>query len=166
MGKKSQLTFEFLIAGIIFFVLIIYVINYLNTNVSGYKNQFYFDKLQKKVVEISEVMTHSNETGFGLAEEWPILSLSKIQTFNTSCINDYLGLMKNLSVDEQTSYGVKSHKMKIIINTTDGNTLVNCRPENTPPDFIPGNITKAEVQRFAVLNNPEKSLLILRFLIW
>lgn len=164
MGKKSQLTFEFLIAGIIFFVMIIYIINYLNLNVSNYKNQFYFDKMQKKVIEISEVMTHSNKTGFGLAEEWPVLSMSKIQAFNTSCNtpSGYDELITNLSVYEQTPYGInRAHKIKIIINTTEGTALVDCKP-----GVIPGNITKAEVQRFAILDNPEKTLLVLRFLIW
>ena len=51
---KGQFVFEFLVAGLIFFLIILYSINYLNVNVSDFKDDFYRSRLQGKAIQISD----------------------------------------------------------------------------------------------------------------
>ncbi len=77
---KGQFVFEFLIAGFIFFGIILYSINYLNTNVSAFEGGFHKDEITSKAVWVSEMLT-SPFSEISLTEEWPVFSLVKITEF-------------------------------------------------------------------------------------
>lgn len=79
---KGQFVFEFLIAGFIFFGIILYSINYLNTNVNTFEGGFHKDEMTSKAVWVSEMLT-SPTSDISLSEGWPVFSLTKISEFES-----------------------------------------------------------------------------------
>ena len=153
---KGQFVFEFLIAGLIFFVIVVYSINYLNVSVSDFKTKFYSSRLQSKAVQVSEIlMKGSSSISF---VENSVFSLSKIQNFNDSYCNltdagSYPVLLNDMYLYEHTPYGREANYLKILmINTASGETFLDCGPR------IPRNVTRAEVGRVGLLGNELMSL--------
>ncbi len=158
---KGQFVFEFLIAGLIFFVIVVYSINYLNVNVSDFKSKFYQNRLQSKAIQISEVLMKGSSS-LSLAEDSEF-NLSKIQEFNnTYCdptdINTYKNLVKDLYLYEKTSYGLFQNDVGIdLINSTSGETLLDCGLR------LPRNTTRAEIGRLGIL---DEEIMKLRVVVW
>jgi hypothetical protein len=155
---KGQFIFEFLVAGIVFFAIILYMINYLNVNVLDFKNRFYMDELESKALKVSEMLT-GEKSNLSLVDRWPVFSESKIKDFNDYCKDNYDKLVRDLDLWERTVYGERPHKVKIKINTTSG-SLLDCGPAN-----LPDSASIAEAERFGVLNTA-KELIILKVFVW
>lgn len=155
---KGQFVFEFLIAGIIFFAVVIYSINYLSVSVYDYKGKFYQNRLQNKAIQISEVLI-SGKSPLSIAEDSELI-LSKIQAFdNMYCSGggDYPRLVKELYLYEITRYDIFPlihNDVKInIFNSTD--VLLDCGP-------LPGS-PRAEIERVALV---EGNVAKLRVIVW
>jgi len=157
---KGQFVFEFLIAGVIFFTVVLYAMNYLNTNVSDFRGKFYTDKLQSKALQISQILGNE-KSPLGLVESPSLFSTSKIGNFNaTYCdYNGYTGLRRGLELTERTSYGERLHNVNITLVTNTGVSLLQCGYN------IPKGTEKAEVERFGVLKEGNE-LVTLRVIIW
>ena len=147
---RGQFVFEFLIAGLIFFTIVVYTISYLNVNVSDFKSKFYHNRLQSKAIQISEVLMGGGSY-LSIADSSEF-NLTKIQEFNiTYCnlseISTYQNLVNDLHLKEKTVYGVFSDNIKIYLYLLSPiEILLDCGP------MIPRNITKAEVGRVGVFN--------------
>ena len=153
---KGQMVFEFLIAGIMFFAIVVYSINYLNVNVSDFKWKFYQDKLQGKAMQISDILMNE-KSSLGLVGQPHVFSTAKIQNFsqNYCDVSKYHDLLGEFYLVEKTVWGTLDHDMNILLFS--GESYLDCGAK------IPGNTTKAEVERVGLLNN---DLVKLRVVVW
>ncbi len=142
---KAQAVFEFMIAFIIFFAVILYTLNHLHSTVWMFSNEYYVNALETKALQISELLVTSPgiwESGFpkspGLASKWPILNSTKIQWLNTSCTNNYQNILKSFEINS-TKNGLK------ITITEIGNSkpLLDC-------GILPENKIHASMRRIAL----------------
>lgn len=172
MNRKGQMVFEFIIAAVLFFTIILYVINYLNVNVSAFSSGFYVDDLESKAVQISELLVHNKGkwTGVtpvvvGLAEEWPVLNSTKIQWLNNSCSDaaGYIDLLGKFDLVEKPYLIEKPrYDMKIHIKNETGALLLDCASPYRRD--LPQNISVANMERFAV--SEYGSVLIIDVWVW
>ncbi len=142
---KAQLVFEFVVAVLVFFGIVFYVINYLSWTVVGYSSSFSAENMESEASQIGEMLvlnkgkwSGGEPTVVGLAQEWPVMNSTKISWLNTSCNNDYAGFMGKLDVHPR-------YKMKITIRN-ETSFLADCRWGLAMPD----NVTKAETKRYAI----------------
>ncbi|NIO22459.1 MAG: hypothetical protein GTN38_00345 [Candidatus Aenigmarchaeota archaeon] len=158
---KGQFVFEFLIAGVIFFAIVLYAMNYLNVNVSDFKGRFYVDKLQSKALQISEILGNE-KSSVGLVEGPYLFNASKIADFNTTYCIDRAGYMKmreDFELTEKTEYGERMHNANITLVTESGIPILQCGYT------IPMWTEKAEIERFGILNE-NNELVTLRVIVW
>lgn len=106
--KKGQMVFEFIVAAVFFLAIIIYVINYLNTTVSLYDNEYYSGYLESRAMEISEILVKNQGIWEGevpvvpgLALEWPVLNHTKMLWFNAYCNINYEDFARDIGIDPQ-----------------------------------------------------------------
>lgn len=154
---KGQLIFEFLIAGLIFFAVIIYTINYLNVSTSEFKEKFSQSRLQSKAVQIAEILMDS-ESGLSMADDLKF-NLSKIQEFNnTYCPpqGNYTKLALDLYLYEKNEFGLFANNAKIELFKNDA-IVLDCGPA------IPRGLTKAEMVRVGLLQG---EIAKLRVVVW
>lgn len=155
---KGQFVFEFLIAGVIFFTVVLYMMNFLNVNVSDFHAKFYMDKLQSKVLQISEILINE-KSPLSLVESPHLFNISKIANFESYCNDNYSLLRKDFDLVEKTDYGERFHNINITLVTESGNFILNCG--NT----IPAGTEKGEIERLGILNE-NNELLKLRVVVW
>ena len=159
---KGQLIFEFLIAGLIFFAIVLYSINYLNFNVSDFKAKSYQNRLQSKAIQISDILLKS-ESPFSLSSGQE-LNMTRIQLFNaTYCPpqGNYSKLIDDFYLYETTTFGVSSKNIIIELSTPSG-MLIDCRPK---VGIFPRNITKAEIGRAGIIGSTKETAK-LRVVLW
>ncbi len=158
---KGQFVFEFLIAGVIFFAVVLYAMNYLSANVSDFRGKFYMDKLQSKALQISSILLNE-KSPMGVVESPHVFNMSKIDGFDTKycgATGDYTLLRKNLDLIEKTDYGERVHNINITLTKASGVPLLSCGYT------VPGGARKAEMQRFGILNE-DRGLVILKMVVW
>ena len=127
---------EFIIAALLFFAIIFYTLNYLNTTVWTFDQDHYANFLESRSTQISEILLTSPgvwESGIpksvGLAGKWPELNTTKISWLNDSCHSDYRNLMSLLDIDPDL------HSADIdIIEEGNPSGLVQC--ERSHPDGV------------------------------
>jgi hypothetical protein len=144
---KAQLIFEFLIAGAIFFGIVVYGVTLMNSNVSMFRDNFYVDKLNSKAIRMSEVLA-SGDPQVGLAPNWPFFERERIDGFMSICNtpNGYNNLIDYFELNDTMFYGTEiPHFFSIFINTSSGNTFV-C------PSWleVPKNVTNVYVERLGI----------------
>ena len=152
---KGQFIFEFLIAGIIFFVIVVYSINYMNMNVSDFNSKFHHSWLQNKAIQISEVlMTGTSSLSIADGNEF---NRTRIDSFNTTyCppFGDYRKLVKDLYLYETSKferYNI-SGDVRIILSS-ESEVLLNCGP-------IRPSTPRADIERVGILEGEVVSLSI------
>jgi len=154
------MVFEFLISAVIFFAIIIYVLNYLNTNISIYSGDFYISDLEGRAVQVSELLIKTqgiwegnNPVSPGLAIEYPLLNSTKMQYLNGSCGTEsgYIDLLEKLDLVEKPFLIEKPfYNIKIEINESGAN-LLDCSRPSLP--YLPAGIPTSNVERFALSEN-------------
>ena len=157
---KGQLILEFVIAGFIFFAIVIYTINYLNVNVSDFNGKFYQNYLQTKALQISEILM-DDASSLGLMNGGEF-DMTKIQNFNSSYCNPggvYKNLAEKLNLYQKTIYGTLPNDVRLEMNTTAGAMLLDCGPR------MPRNITRAEIGRLGILQGGGE-IASLRIIVW
>lgn len=155
---KGQLILEFVIAGLIFFMIIVYTINYLNMNVADFKSKFYQSYLQTKAIQVSEVLMGDSSLSLMGNSEFDML---KIQSFGTNYCNpsgNYNNLVKELHLYQKTEAGFFPNDIIIKLDVSGGETLLDCGPRT-----IPRNTTRAEIGRFGLLDGDTANL---RIIVW
>ncbi|NIO21509.1 MAG: hypothetical protein GTN76_12405 [Candidatus Aenigmarchaeota archaeon] len=156
---KGQFVFEFLIAGIIFFAIVLYAMNFLNANVSDFRGKFYMDKLQSKALQISEILGN-DKSSISLVEGPSLFNISKIRNFNaTYCNGGYTQLRRDFDLIEKTEYGDRMHNINITLTSESGTYVLDCGYT------IPAGTEKAEIERLGVLNE-NNELVKLRVIVW
>lgn len=156
---KGQMVFEFIIAGLIFFIIMLYTINYLNFNVSDYRSKFYQSRMQNKAVQVSEILmaSHSNLSiadGNGFNK-------TKIISFNsTYCgFSDYKKLADDFFMYENLNYVVMPNNIRIELTIpSSGVTILDCGPANIPRTI---NATKAEIGRVGIYDGQTAKLSVI-----
>jgi hypothetical protein len=152
MGKKKgQLVFEFLMAVLILFGIIIYTVNFLFANMNLYHSQFMSNFLESKALQISEVLM--NDPTMGFVSAWPHLDTGKISDFDLNYCQSgdpdpYLfKLLPDYELFEPVPY-FRYHHVRITVESPTS-TLLDCG--RTPP----GKVSKSRVTRFGYLPSAE-----------
>ncbi len=155
---KGQFVFEFLIAGIIFFAVVLYAMNYLNTNVSMFHGKSYGDRLQSKALQISEILTNE-KSSFGLVGNG-IFKENKIRQFNDSyCTPEgYARLRKDFELFERTDYGERPLNVNITLTVEPDSLILSCG------HAVPEGSERAEIIRYGV--DESDKLIILKVVVW
>lgn len=151
---KGQMVFEFIIAAVLFFAVILYVVNYLNTAVYGFSADFYTDSLHTTALQISELLLKNQgilESGVpvvvGLASDsgWPVLSSAKIGYLKDYCESSYTELVHQ-------KLGLEANK-NMAINITQPHSaspIMDCKGA-----VIPEGVTIAHIKRFVLSESNE-----------
>ena len=143
--SKGQAVFEFIIAAVLFFGIVFYVLIFLDSNVSSYSAGSQINSLETKAVEISEYLVHIN-----LTKEWPVLSYNMISDLDWSCNDNYARLLNRFGLDGK----------KVKLQVREGPVLLlDCERAITEPD-----IRKGEIERFALSEN--NTILNIRIVVW
>ncbi len=138
-----------MIAVVIFFGVMFYVLNYLNGTVAGYSADYSAESMESRASQIGEMLvmnrgvwSSGNPVVMGLAEGWPVLNSTKISWLNTSCNIDYAGFSTKLDVPP-------GKRLKLtVVNETSKAKMADCQWGQA----VSGNVTKAETTRYAVLS--------------
>lgn len=146
------MTFEFVIAAVIFFSLVLYTMIYLNSALSEYRGEFYVNDLQSRAIQISDLLLHNRE--IGISAGYPYINSSRVNSLSMICNNNYPDFLMD--------FDLRNHRIKIEINESDtGNIILDC------PSIIsiPPKVTKVNMMRFGVLDTTNKTA-ILNLWIW
>ena len=146
---KGQLIFEFIVAALFFFFIMIYVINYLNTNVDTFATASYQGSLQANANRIAELLVHSQGdwaalpgAAVGLEKSWQVLDSYKIGRLQELCDTDYASLLDKLDLGSKP-FGTYKTRIRVYNATQD---VLLCGP--TPSgEFI------GEAKRVALSDN-------------
>lgn len=136
---KAQMTIEFIIAAVVFFSIVLYVVVYLNSGLSEYREDFSVNDLQSRVIQISDFLVHDRVVG--VSGGYPVLSTARIDSLNRSCNDDYPELLSMLDL--------KHRRIRVEINNTEtGEVLMDC----LEGFVMPKKATKVSMMRFGVLD--------------
>jgi hypothetical protein len=125
--KKGQAVFEFVLAALILFSIVIYVITYLSNSFNLHHNAFESNRLEGNAMRIADYLL-SDRVG-GIAYEWPLLSKSLMASLNSTC-NDtagegYFDVLERMNLIEEEPYVYYTH-MKIMAVGKDGKIYIDC----------------------------------------
>jgi hypothetical protein len=143
---KGQMMFQFIIAAVMFFAVVLYTVNYLSTAVSAVSEDYHSGSLQIKAVQMSEIIVKSQGEwtggvpdiiGLVLDSGSSVLSNQKISDLETYCISNYNDIHDKLDL--------KSNNM--LINISNGEVHVM---ECGDPAGLPTGDTIANMRRFAL----------------
>ena len=157
--RVGQMIFEFLIAAMVFFGIIFYILNYLSINVATFSSDAYNDMLQSRVTQVSELLVRTkgvwiNNTpiSLGLVKEWPVLDGNKINSLAFFCDTNYTGMLDML--DLLSGPYNRTYNVHVLIN--DGDVL-DC-------GFPPKAVQVARIRRFAL--SETKDILKIDVTVW
>jgi hypothetical protein len=140
--RKAQATYEFIIAAVLLFSIILYSINVMMTNFTTYREDFYSTNLKNKVSMISEVLVHNNDSGIVTETPgWPVMASAKITALDNECQNSYWEMLNRFELPE--------HNLRINITESDGTSLLECGRT------VPRGIVTAHVERIGVLDTTD-----------
>ncbi len=157
---KGQMIIEFIIAAVMFFGVILFTINYLNTEVSVYSSDYFINEVESKSVQVSEMLLHNpgiwmddgSAMIVGLSDEWPIINATKIEkmkSYYCSPEGRYTELLEKFDMKIKLLYGGEwiNRWLRIYVNIEgpDGSLLV-CGEE-------PSVGTVAKTTRMAVMED-------------
>ncbi len=166
---KGQFIFEFIVAALMFFMIILFAINYLNINVSDFEGRFYKDEIQSKALWVSEVLTNPS-SNITLVDEWPYFNSTKISDFNdTYCVSNgnpdkvkFDTLKRRLNIERNDDLGKRLLSMRIIIvtNATDfSDPKIDCGQKEN--EFW----WESEVQRIGMMDGPGGEIVVMKIFI-
>ena len=146
------MTFEFIVAAIVFFSLILYIMVFLNSTLSEYREEFYVNDLQSRVMKISDLLLHNKDVG--ISGGYPVINTALVDSLQQTCDNNYPSLLRALDITD--------HRIRIQINKSrSGDIILDCPSVIS----IPGSATKVGVTRFGVLNTTNE-MVIINLLMW
>lgn len=144
---KGQMVYEFVIASLFFFGIMLYTINFLNMNVSAFSETHDDDIYKSRAWQISEVVLRdrgewsgSVPGKIGLAQNWPVLNESNLNDFHTWCQGREEEMYSLLDADPHYN----GFNIEVFNQTAAGEDLIVSCGKN--PDIV----KKADVLRIAV----------------
>lgn len=146
--KKGQAVFEFIIASMILFSIIIYTISYLSSSFATHHGIASTADLEAKALRVSDMLASDNS--IGIFSAWPNLSLSKMAGLHSYCGDEpndgYFRTIGRFGLNE-SSPSTKSNRLQIMVTGIDKTVYVNCgrTPVGKTPSgyvtrfgFVPG----------------------------
>lgn len=158
---KGQMVFEFLVAGMVFFAIVLYSLNFLNVQVSSFSSESKRDFMQSKTIRVSGMLMGADGT-VGLAEDNEF-NITRIREFNTTYCDPgdpetYEDLINDLYLYERGMYGRSAKNVKISLSKLTGESVLECGME------IPsGNFERSDMVRFGLLDGETAEL---RVVLW
>ena len=155
---KGQMIFEFVIAAVLFFGIVFYSINLMNSEVNVYSGDYFMNELENKAIQVSELLVHNPGIWYGdeatadmdivgLSNGWPIMNSTKTNLLEDYCFNNGYGayLADNLDAELSTPYGGRKMKVYLRINeiNPDKELVYSC-------GYEPEDVTFARVDRFGI----------------
>jgi hypothetical protein len=169
MERKGQMIFEFMVAAVLFFGIVLYIMSYLNASMATFSDDLYINSLHSKALSASEllVVSEGNWSGstpisIGLASGYPVLDSTKMQYLQSYCSNNYRDTLDKLNIMGAPFYlagGGKGFDAYLEINETGGASRLSC---GQPP----GGALFAEVHRVALSDDSPKKVLLVRVMVW
>lgn len=141
------MTIEFVIAAVIFFSLLLYVVLHLNSGFSEYREDFSTSDIWSRAVQVSDLLVHNRD--LGISGGYPVISNSSLHSLNETCKDrySYIKFLDDLDL--------KHRRVKIQVNESlTGNSLLDCGPE------IPEKATNAGITRFGLLDTTNEPVII------
>ena len=111
--KKGQTVFEFILASIVLFSVIIYTLTYVGDDVSLFSNSFDSDRMESKIIQISESLINPYSK-YSIVDEWPVFNRNKMIIFNNTCNGNYPALLNDLELYETDPLGGQ-HNIHLMI---------------------------------------------------
>ncbi len=151
---KGQAVFEFVIAALILFSIIMYVISYMSTSFDLHHELFKSNRLEASALRVSDIIISDPENG--IVDSWPNMSVSRMNDFHDACNQKgmdgedvgYFDLLEKFNLRDQTPYS-RYTQLNIRVIGDYGDVYVDCG--RTP--FDEG--TKGTVTRFGYV--PERN---------
>ncbi|MBN2101841.1 MAG: hypothetical protein JW716_03145 [Candidatus Aenigmarchaeota archaeon] len=135
-SKKGQTVFEFILAAIVLFSIIIYTLTYVGGEVSLFSNSFDSDKMESKIVQVSEALLNPYSK-YSISDEWPVFNRNKMIIFNNTCNGNYPTLLNDLQLYKTDPLGGQ-HNIHLIVKaevlTQPITTVIDCG--RMPTDLV------------------------------
>ncbi len=149
---KAQMTIEFVISAVVFFSIVLYVLIFLNSSISEYREESYANGLQSMAMQISDLLVHNRAVG--LSGGYPVINTTLIDKLQERCDNSYHELLGDLEIEH--------HRIRIRISESDtGGIILDCPSGISITELA----TKAGVTRLGVLNGTNQGVTV-DLLIW
>jgi len=131
---KGQMVFEFIVAAILLFGIIVYSLTLLNVNATQFRDDSYHNDLEIRAIQVAELLVHNRgdyttPIAVGLSSNHPNISAANMNQLDILCsgVDGYIELLKSLNFLE-TPYlsGRPNYDFRILIeNSTD--VFVDCK---------------------------------------
>ncbi len=169
--KKGQMIFEFMVAAVLFFGIVLYIMSYLSASMASFSDDFHVNTLHSKALAVSELLVHSKGTwagatpvSVGLMEGYPVLNSTKMNYFGRYCqiSGNYRNILRALNLIDTPFFmggAERRFNVRIEINETDGTSRMQCGSYGGEEIF-------AEVSRVALSDNIPPRELLVRVVVW
>ncbi|MBI2675346.1 MAG: hypothetical protein HYX24_02725 [Candidatus Aenigmarchaeota archaeon] len=160
-NAKGQMLLEFVIAALIFFGILFFIISLLNTNVSRYSLSAVADSLESKAVRVSEMllsegMWDNGTYSPGLVAGRNVIDYGKLGRFRELCENNYTYVQLLLGLTTQGMAGKNAKDFYISIDD-DRKNVMECGGKQRPA-------TSANIRRYALSQN--NTIVSLDIFVW
>ncbi len=152
---KGQIVFEFVIASLILFSVIIYAISFIAGDFNARHGRFLSDRLESNAIRVSNLLL-SDHRGIGIVDVWPNLNQVMMNDLVVKKCGDYPSLQDSLGLREESPYVTYIHFNITVAD--ESTTYVNCGRE--PPE----DVGKAVVTRYAL--SPSKKVAKIGVTVW
>jgi len=132
--KKGQTVFEFILAAIVLFSIIIYTLTFVGGEVSLFSDNFDSDRMESKIIQVSESIINPHSK-YSIVYEWPVFDRNKMIIFNNNCNGDYVSLLNGLGLYKTDPLGGQ-HNIHLMVRadvlTQPITTVIECgrRPDD------------------------------------
>jgi hypothetical protein len=140
LGMKGQMVMEFVIAALMLFGIMAYVMGNLMFNMGTRSSESGQDTLVSEAFAASDVLlrgggswTGSVPRMAGLSDGWPVLNATKVQYLQAYCAADYEGLAAEFGLGER-------HGISIRINETGVGEILSCGSRT--PSAVHANVRR------------------------
>lgn len=123
---KAQAVFEFIIASMILFSIIIYTISYLSSSFAMHHGIAGSADLEANAMRVSDIL--AGGSGLGLFSSWPRLDTGKMAALDNLCRDPddgYFDTIGRFGLNESSPTS-KYSRLQIMVVGANGHVYVNC----------------------------------------
>ncbi len=167
--KKGQMIFEFMVAAVLFFGIVLYIMSYLSASMASFSDDFHVNTLHSKAFAASELLVHTKgawsgsvPVSMGLMKEYPMLDGTKMGYMGSYCQGNYRDVQEALGLVDTPLFmsgAERRYNVRIEINETDGTPRMQCGSYGGEEVF-------ASVDRVALSDDPVPKKLLVRVVVW
>ncbi len=146
---KGQANIEYMVALVIFIVLMLYISFQVASSVPYYHSNSLENRLQSDCLRISEMLVKDSESGVGFAIEPYELNGTKMDEFNDTCDNpsNYEGILKDMSLEAERDF-----QLVIYVNAT---LDFVCGRR-----YVPSQLSVVSIERYATTDGQPTSIML------